>query len=343
MAKNLVEIRREANLINQNVRSGALLAALDAMQELLGAMITEDLRHSERKELETLAENGIFNIMLDPTIKTVFAMELKYEAGKEQDLQGSIKILIASLNEHEAAKATDALREKEEKLKRDIDEAIEKYNEGDDVKSERVFKKALEDFKVDPFDLVKIGLMYSEHKLFEESIPYFEKAIEMNGREAAWYNYIAISLRKVHRFDEAEQYYLRVSKILGSDPHLFFNLARLYLDCEQWEKAIKAAGASVKIEPEFVEAQKLIKYAQKQAKLAEQKAEEEAKLAAEEAEIEERRKAEDEARAAKKAAEEAEEAEILARRKAEDEARAAKKEENTKEAEKTEETEKAEG
>ncbi len=331
MAKNLVEIRREANLINQDIRSGAVLKALNAMQELLGAMLTEDLRHSERKELETLAENGIFNIMAEPTIKAEFAMELRYEPGKEQELQGAVKILIASINESEAKKASDALHEKEEKLKRDIDESIEKYNAGDDVKPVRIFKKALEDFKVDPFDLVKIGLMYSEHKLFEESIPYFEKAIEMNGREAAWYNYIAISLRKVHKFDEAEQYYLRVTKILGGDPHLFFNLARLYLDWEQWDKAIKAASASAKLDPEFVEAQKLIKYANKQAKLAEEKAAEEAKIAAEEAEIEERRKAEDEARAAKKAAEEAEEAEILERRKAEDEARAAKKaEEETK-------------
>ncbi len=327
MAKNLVDIRLEASTINQKIRAGQLASAVDALKDLLEALVSENLSRADKREMEGIAENGTLGIMMDPVVNKEFAMELKYMVGKERELITDLHVLKDAVGERNARLAEEARIAHMEKMRADIDEAIELYkNDTDTVKAERIFKKYFDDFRVDPFYLVKIGLMFSEIKLFEESIPYYTKAIELNGREADWYNYIAISLRKVHRFEDAEQYYLKVSKILGGDPHLFFNLARLYLDWEQWDKAIKAASAAVKLDPEFVEAQKLIKYANKQAKIAEEKRAEEARIAeekaAEEAELQAVREKNDAIREERKAEDDAEIEEARAKDQAVKDARA---------------------
>ena len=70
-------------------------------------------------------------------------------------------------------------------------------------------------------------------------------------------------LRKLHKFDIAEKYFMRAVEFAKSDPNLYFNLGRVYLDWQRWDKAERASRLALRLSPEFVEARKLLNFALK--------------------------------------------------------------------------------
>ena len=70
-------------------------------------------------------------------------------------------------------------------------------------------------------------------------------------------------LRKLRKFDIAEKYFMRATEFAKSDPNLYFNLGRLYIDWARWDKAEKASRLALRLSPGFVEARKLLNYALK--------------------------------------------------------------------------------
>ena len=105
-------------------------------------------------------------------------------------------------------------------------------------------------------------ISYLQYRAYEDAIGYLETALKLKPELVYLYNSIGIALRKTGDFPTAEKYYLRAANYLGRDPNLFFNLGRLYLDWERWDKAVLAASGALKIRPDFVEAQKLKEYAE---------------------------------------------------------------------------------
>ena len=81
------------------------------------------------------------------------------------------------------------------------------------------------------------------------------------------YNRIGMVLRKMKDFDTAEKYYLKALTLSSEDEYLHYNVGRLYYDWRKWAKMSQAAQNAVEINPEFSEAIKMLKFAQK--KLAE--------------------------------------------------------------------------
>ena len=77
------------------------------------------------------------------------------------------------------------------------------------------------------------------------------------------YNSLAVAQRKMGKYAEAEQSYIKAAKGGYKDSHLFFNMGRLYVDWKKWDKAVKAAQGALQMDPDFTEARKLMAYAEK--------------------------------------------------------------------------------
>jgi tetratricopeptide (TPR) repeat protein len=108
----------------------------------------------------------------------------------------------------------------------------------------------------------EMGQVLLEAKRYAEAVEYLKNALDMSPELLPLYNLIGIALRKLDRFEVAEQYYLRASEYMRMDPNLYFNIGRLYIDWKKWAKAVKAAQAALRLKPDFMEAQKLLAYAE---------------------------------------------------------------------------------
>jgi tetratricopeptide (TPR) repeat protein len=77
------------------------------------------------------------------------------------------------------------------------------------------------------------------------------------------YNRIGMVLRKMKDYETAEKYYLKALTLTSQDEYLLYNVGRLYYDWRKWDKMAESAQKAVEINPDFAEAVKMLKFAQK--------------------------------------------------------------------------------
>ena len=140
-------------------------------------------------------------------------------------------------------------------------------SEGDLDEAERQFLKALmiDDKNVEAN--YGLGEVYSEKKEFDKLRDVLETLLGLN--EAFTYehrqkfNQFGISLRKNGHYDESIRYYEKSLEIVEEDENVYFNLARVYFEKQQYEKCTANLEQALSLNPEFLEAQKFLRYCQK--------------------------------------------------------------------------------
>ncbi|WP_316897744.1 tetratricopeptide repeat protein [Pseudodesulfovibrio indicus] len=156
-----------------------------------------------------------------------------------------------------------------ETLKRKILMGQEAFASGDLNEAERQFIKALmiDDKNIDAN--YGLGEVYSQQKDFEKLKTVLDTLLGLD--EAFTYEYrqkfnqFGISLRKNGHYDESIRYYEKSLEIVDSDENVYFNLARVYFEKGQNELCVGSLEAALALNPGFIEAQKFLKYCNKQA------------------------------------------------------------------------------
>lgn len=156
-----------------------------------------------------------------------------------------------------------------ETLKRKIQMGQEAFVKGNLDEAERQFLKALmiDDKNIDAN--YGLGEVYSEKKDFDklkkvlDTLLGLEEAFSFEFRQK--FNSFGISLRKNGHYDESIRYYEKSLEIVDTDENVYFNLARVYFEKGLNGDCVNHLEQALKINPGFIEAQKFLKYCQKQA------------------------------------------------------------------------------
>ncbi len=266
MSQNFSNARKEATNIPRYIKQGNLTSAVKALRGILQSMTSKNLLRQEREEGEKLIENGLFSIMFDPKIKKEFLFELKYKAGNELEIIDYMNIILETLEEEIHAVEQEDFNQNldEEQQKLELEKAFTFFKTGFFDKADEIFNTFAENKSISANSYADIAVFLYENAKFEPSVIFYEKALEIEPKNINWLNNLAMVLRKLKKFDQAEKKYFILAKNMGKNAPLLFNLARLYLEWEQLDKASKAAQAAVNLDPNFQEAQKLLRYIEKQ-------------------------------------------------------------------------------
>lgn len=154
-----------------------------------------------------------------------------------------------------------------ETLARKIEEGENAFANGDMTEAESQFIKALmiDDKSVDAN--YGLGEVYSETKQFKKlrkvltTLLGISEAFTYEHRQK--FNSFGISLRKNGHYDESIRYYKKSLEIVSDDENVYFNLARVYFEKGQNDKCMGSLQSALDLNPGFVEAQKFMKYCQK--------------------------------------------------------------------------------
>jgi tetratricopeptide (TPR) repeat protein len=73
-------------------------------------------------------------------------------------------------------------------------------------------------------------------------------------------NHLGIALRKMGRYDLAEEKFRAALALESKDPNLYFNLGRLYLDAKRWQGCLECAQAALGLDPSLSQASQMIAY-----------------------------------------------------------------------------------
>lgn len=155
-----------------------------------------------------------------------------------------------------------------ETLARKIEEGEKAFENGDLDEAEAQFIKAL---MIDEKNIdanYGLGEVYSEKKEFNKLKSVLDTLL---GESEAFtyefrqkFNRFGISLRKNGHYDESIRYYEKSLEVVDNDENVYFNLARVYYEKGMGDECVANLEAALNLNPEFMEAQKFLKYCHRQ-------------------------------------------------------------------------------
>lgn len=266
VSEELSRARQQLSMVRTYLKQDKVMTAAQAMQSAVLAMIKTQLIQAERRELEKIVADALHYLGNSETVRTAYPMPLTYTPGSERALYDTLTNVLTALTRTVAEDAQAQMeateRKKREWLERGIAE-MALYKE----KGQETLAALVRTYPTDPQLKGSVGEALLHAGLYERAVSYLTEALDMKPDMLPYYNVIGIALRKLARFDVAESYYLRASQYLRSDPNLYFNIGRLYIDWQKWAKAVQAAEVALKLNPDFIEAAKLRDYAKQRVPL----------------------------------------------------------------------------
>ena len=154
-----------------------------------------------------------------------------------------------------------------ETLTRKIEMGQEAFADGklDDAEGQFIKALMIDDKSVDAN--YGLGEVYSEKKEFTKlkevlnTLLGLDEAFTFTHRTK--FNQFGISLRKNGHYDESIRYYEKSLEIVASDENVYFNMARVFFEKGLNDRCISSLEKALNINPEFMEAQKFLKYCKK--------------------------------------------------------------------------------
>lgn len=151
-----------------------------------------------------------------------------------------------------------------ETLARKIAEGERAFEGGNMNEAESQFIKAL---MIDDKNInanYGLGEVYSETKEFNKLKKVLDTLLDISeaftDEHRQKFNTFGISLRKNGHYDESIRYYEKSLEIVDNDENVHFNLARVYFEKGMTKRCIDSLKHALKINPEFKEAQKFLRY-----------------------------------------------------------------------------------
>ena len=89
------------------------------------------------------------------------------------------------------------------------------------------------------------------HQKFEESVPYFQKAIAIDRKYPDPHNNLAVAYAQLNNIDQAIEALQQALKINPHYPEGYNNLASFFLQREQYDKAEKMLNTALKLRPHY--------------------------------------------------------------------------------------------
>ncbi len=270
MSAELTKARAQINKVGTYLKQAKPLPAVSALYEAICAVMRTPLIKSEKEEFSKLITDAVLLLNGDRNLRKVYPLILHYAPGGEKELVDTLLNLLTELQATAVEEAKDIIADKEQRIEKGLAEGRLLIEEKRYDEARALLEKLAREFPHDADLRAHIAELFISGELFEEAFTYLDEAIELSPDQIRHYNRIGIVLRKLHKYDIAEKYFMRAVDFAKNDPNLYFNLGRVYLDWERWDKAERASRLALRLSPTFVEARKLLNFAlKKQGKVPE--------------------------------------------------------------------------
>ena len=260
MSVELTKARQNLNSVSSMLKRDKVLPAATAFHDGLVTYLKGNLLQNEKKEFSDLLDKTLYLLNSHPKIREVYPILLTFEPGKEKELLENIRELISSLQSNLTDTAILSLEEMEKQKKQALAKAYNHLKNKESDKADVIFRKLVREYSKD-FELkIDITDMLINAEEYHKSIDYLKMAYKDNPGSVHIYNRLGMALRKLGKLEDSEKAYMQAVKINSKDEYLHFNLGRLYIDMQNWQKAMQSAQKAIKINPDFEQAKKMLSF-----------------------------------------------------------------------------------
>lgn len=264
MSGELTRARQQLSQVRVFLKQDKVVPAAQAIQSAVGTMLKTPLMKGEREEFTQFIADAVEFFFNNDIVRKNYPLQVNYTPGEERALYDAMKDVMEEFSHLALEEAQALLQAREQKKKVWLQRGIEELR-SQPVKGQVTLAALVREYPDDADLRANVGEALLRAGMYEDAVSYLTEALDLKPNMLPYYNLIGIALRRLSRFPLAETYYLRASQYLRDDPNLYFNLGRLYLDWEKWDKAMRAGAVALKLNPDFEEARKLVEYAQAKA------------------------------------------------------------------------------
>jgi len=263
MSAELTKARAQINKVGTCLKQAKPLAAVTSLYEAVALVARTPLMKAEKEEFSKLITDAVLLLNGDRNLRQIYPLILHYTPGNEKALADTLFPLLSELQASAVEEAKDIIADMEQRVTQGLAEGQQLIEEQHIDKAKEVLAKLSREFPRDSDLKARIAELFIGGDLYEEAFSYLDEAIELSPDQIRHYNRIGIVLRKLRKYDIAEKYFMRAVEFNKTDPNLYFNLGRVYLDWERWDKAEKVSRLALRLLPTFVEAHKLLNFSLK--------------------------------------------------------------------------------
>ncbi|QGY40734.1 tetratricopeptide repeat protein [Pseudodesulfovibrio cashew] len=259
MSNQLIQSRKRLNSVSTLLKKGKYMPAVQALHDGLILFLKNPVMKNERVEFEDILTKATQTLNNDKKIREVYPLIINYEPGKERALLDAMRELLQELQKD----INDSVQAIMAQKKAAIEKGQEHLDneQWDDAK--KIFDQLVLDFGGDADLKADIADRYLHAGRYKEAFHMLDGALKDDPNAIHLYNRIGMVLRKMEDYETAEKYYLKALSLTSEDEYLHYNIGRLYYDWKKWDKMALAAQRAVNLNPEFAEAVKMLRFAQK--------------------------------------------------------------------------------
>lgn len=260
MSQELTNARRALSRVSTDLKQGQTISAATAIRDVARMFGRVPLLKAEHDEFVEMLTSATQHMHYHKEITKIFPLAITYTPGNEDALADLMNELIETLQETNLAEARQKHKEYQEaqlaKARKELQ--AKQYDEG-----RRILDQLQKEYSDDVELVTEIGETFAKAGLLEDAVRHLELAAKLDPDSTHVLNRLGIVLRRLKRFSEAEYVYSQAIVMEQTDPYLFFNMGRVYLDMGDMKRAAEFAKKSLALAPEFSEAEKMMVYAQK--------------------------------------------------------------------------------
>lgn len=263
MAAELTKARTQITQVNTYLKQGKPLPAVTALHDAILTMLKAQLMKAERDEFCKLIEQAVYQLNNNKELRVLYPLVIPYTPGEEKSLVERIRELLRELQTNTVDLAQDVMAVRQKRRAEGLKEGKEQLDRKENDPARKTLASLVREFPSDAPLRAEIAELFMQSELYEDAFKYLDEALGLTPDQLHLYNRIGIVLRKLRQFDVAEKYFMRAVNFAKEDPNLYFNLGRLYIDWERYDKVERAARLALKLDPNFQEATKMYCFALK--------------------------------------------------------------------------------
>lgn len=263
MSAELTKARNQITQVNTFLKQAKPLPAVTALHEAVLAMLKAQLMKAERDEFCKLIEQAVYQLNNSKELRQLYPLVLPYTAGEEKELLERLRELLRELQTNTVDLAQAQIEVRQKRRAEGLKIGKQQLDNKEFDPARKTLGGLVKEFPNDAPLRAEVAELFIQAELFEDAFKYLDEALGLSPDQLHLYNRIGIVLRKLGQFDVGEKYFMRAVNYAKNDPNLYFNLGRLYIDWEKFDKVERAARLALKLNPEFQEAYKMLCFAMK--------------------------------------------------------------------------------
>ncbi len=256
--------RSKLSTINTLLKKKKFLAALVSIQDALSIFFKTPLLKHEKKDFQKKLEDVVYLLKINKEFVQQYPIPIEYTPGDEKKLWDLIKEAIKELQSSTVEEAKKQMALLEELKQQELEKGRKYLKHKEYNQADKVFKKLIKTFKEDTDLKLSISDIYLEEGMVDDALGYLRNAYKDDPEAIHVLNKMGITLRKAGKFDLAIKVFKEAISRTPDDEYLLFNLGRVYIDSKKWEDVLNVADNALKLNPDFKEAEKMLKYAERQ-------------------------------------------------------------------------------